>query len=308
LTSDKSSSPVIWRLSDGKAGHEAQSKGLAEALNRLVRCDTFDISVAEYTFSIVDYACKRFTPGAHIPAPHIIIGAGHSTHIPLIVAKRARGGRTIVLMKPSLPMSWFDYCLIPKHDHPPTRNNVITTIGALNTVLYSTEHKPEKGLVLIGGPSRHFYWNTENLIEQLQFIITQQVDVHWTITDSPRTPDGTLIRILEQGWPNIDIVPFNACDSENLHNLYANAGTIWVTEDSVSMVYESLSSGAIVGLLEIPRKNESRISNAMKSLIEEGLLTSFQSWHRANKMQIPDYSINEATRCAEILIQREIYK
>ena len=307
MTSDKSSSPVIWRLSDGKAGHDTQSKGLAEALNRLVRCDIFDISVAAKPLSIIDYIRKRFTPGAHIPAPNIIIAAGHSTHIPLLIAKRARGGRIIVLMKPTLPISWFDYCLIPKHDHPPARNNVVITTGALNTVLHSTGHRPEKGLVLIGGPSRHFDWNIESLIEQLQLLITQQADIHWTITDSPRTPDATLVRISEQGWSNIDIIPFKACDPVKLNGLYADAGIIWVTEDSISMVYESLTSGAIVGLLEVPQKKESRVSLAMKSLIDEGLLTSFQHWRRTNKMQKPDYLINEADRCAEILIQQGIF-
>ena len=307
MTSDKSSSLVIWRLSDGKAGHDAQSKGLAEALNRLVHCDIFDINVAEKSYSIIDYTRKRFTPGAHFPAPHIIIGAGHSTHVPLLIAKRARGGRTIVLMKPTLPIAWFDYCLIPKHDHPPARNNVIITMGALNTVLRSTEHKSEKGLVLIGGPSRHFNWNIEYLIEQLQLIITQQAGIHWTITDSPRTPDATLIRISEQGWSNIDIIPLKACDPDKLHGLYADAGIIWVTEDSISMVYESLTSGALVGLLEVPKKKISRVSLAMKSMIDEGLLTSFQSWRGINKMKIPDYSFNEAARSAEILVQQGIF-
>ncbi|MEE8321362.1 MAG: ELM1/GtrOC1 family putative glycosyltransferase [Gammaproteobacteria bacterium] len=304
MTSDNPSNSVIWRLCDGKAGHETQSKGLAEAINRLSPCEIYDIHVTNRPASIFDFIQKRFPPGENLPNPRIIIGAGHGTHISLLNAKRARSGLTIVLMKPTFPMAWFDYCLIPKHDHPPDRDNVISTRGALNSVTPATKHMPDAGLVLIGGPSRHFNWDPESLIGQLQPIITQRPERYWTITDSPRTPETTLKRISEQGWKNIDIIPFTECNSSRLHNLYAKAGTIWVSEDSISMVYEALTSGAKVGLLEVPQKKPNRVSIEMKSLLDEGLLTSFMSWHKTNKMKPADHPINEAVRCAKILLQR----
>ena len=307
MTSGKPSRPVIWRLSDGKAGHDTQSKGLAEALARLAQCTICDILVTAYSPSILDYINKRFDAGVQYPDPDIIVGAGHGTHIPALQAKRARGGLTIVLMKPTLPLAWFDYCLIPKHDRPAGRDNVIITTGVLNTVVHTTAHSAGEGLVLIGGPSRHFDWDPDSLIMQLQLIVSRQPHIHWTITDSPRTPDSTLGRISEQGWANIDIIPFKDCGTETLQNLYARAGNIWVSTDSISMVYESLASGARVGLLEVPQRQESRVSLAMKSLIEDGLLTSFAAWRSTNTMLTPKYTMNEAARCAGILLQRGIF-
>ena len=134
---------------------------------------------------------------------------------------------------------------------------------------------------------------------QLQLIVSRQPHIHWTITDSPRTPDSTLGRISEQGWANMDIIPFKDCGTATLQNLYARAGNIWVSTDSISMVYESLASGARVGLLEVPQRQESRVSLAMKSLIE--------AWRSTNTMLTPKYTMNEAARCAGILLQRGIF-
>ncbi|NIO88165.1 MAG: nucleoside-diphosphate sugar epimerase, partial [Candidatus Aminicenantes bacterium] len=79
-----------------------------------------------------------------------IIGAGHGTHFPMLCAQRARGGKTIVIMKPGLPYSWFDYCLIPEHDKPPRKKNIITTRGAINTITPTNNHSIDQGMIMIG--------------------------------------------------------------------------------------------------------------------------------------------------------------
>ena len=69
-----------------------------------------------------------------LPTPDLLLGAGHHTHLSLLAARRIRGGKVVVLMRPSLPPGLFDLCLIPEHDAPPARPNVLATRGALNRI------------------------------------------------------------------------------------------------------------------------------------------------------------------------------
>ncbi len=120
--------------------------------------------------------------------PTCILTAGHRTHLPALAARRPRGGRIVVLMKASLPLRWFDLCLIPQHDDPPQRNNVIATRGVLHEVRPSERHDPVTGLILLGGSSRHHDWDTDTITMQVRQVVTAQPDIHFVIGDSPRTP------------------------------------------------------------------------------------------------------------------------
>jgi mitochondrial fission protein ELM1 len=75
-----------------------------------------------------------------------------------------------------------------------------------------------------------------------------------------------------------------------------------VTEDSVSMIYEALSSGAQVGLLPMPRKSEAgRVARGVKGLIEEGLLCGYEAWQASHQMSWGQDVLAEADRCAELI-------
>ncbi|MFN3595388.1 MAG: ELM1/GtrOC1 family putative glycosyltransferase, partial [Thiobacillaceae bacterium] len=113
---------TLWRLIDGKPGHEKQSLGLAQALQRLAAARWYDVRVHGTAFASVraalQWALRRFPAGHGLPAPDLILAAGHATHLPALAARRAYGGRIVVLMRPSLPLALFDLCLIPAHDQP----------------------------------------------------------------------------------------------------------------------------------------------------------------------------------------------
>ncbi len=106
---------TIRILSDGKPGHENQSRGLAEALRRrtgaTVEC--LHLDARKSVWSRVREA-KALQPRAE--RPQLLIAAGHATHVPLLAAARAFGARAVVIMKPTLPLWLFDLCLVPRHD------------------------------------------------------------------------------------------------------------------------------------------------------------------------------------------------
>jgi len=287
---------VVWAFTDGKAGHENQTRGLLAALARHRPVDARWINVPAYASVLSSLMTRRFLPGVGLPPPDLLIGAGHRTHLPLLAARRAHGGRTIVLMKPSLPRAWFDLCVIPEHDGV-SGANVLTTRGALNPVEPGKKNA-RAGLILIGGPSRHHGWSEQDILSQVETILARESDVDWTLTTSRRTPSATTTRLRALTFKNLAVVPVTETKPGWLAEHLAGAAQVWVTEDSVSMVYEALTANAATGLLSVPAKRESRIVRGVAALSRDGLVTRFADWQRGRKLAPPAEPFNEAARVA----------
>ncbi len=94
-------------------------------------------------------------------------------------------------------------------------------------------------------------------------------------------------------------------DAEWLPARLAAAATVWVTEDSVSMLYEALTAGAATGLLSMPRRGASISKrNLGGGLLAEGLVTSFDAWRNGQRLEPPSEPLDEAGRCADWVIQK----
>ena len=307
---------VVWRLSDGKPGHDNQSRGLIRALGRLTALECHELNGRDAgRRHLWPTIAAWFRPRQDLPDPALLIGAGHATHLPMLAARMARGGRAVVLMKPSLPLCWFDLCLIPEHDRPPLRDNVLLTQGVLNTVRASDCAKPGIGLILVGGPSSHHRWDGPALVRMVRAILDADPMVAWRIADSRRTPACTrdLLRAISLSTgaslsigavPNCDWVPHEETGPEWLSTALAEAGTVWVTEDSVSMLYEALSAGAATGLLPVPRCRSSRPSRGVDALLASGQVTAFERWAEGAALPRSAVPLNEAERCARALLAR----
>jgi hypothetical protein len=87
---------------------------------------------------------------------------------------------------------------------------------------------------------------------------------------------------------------------------YAECLKVWVTADSMSMVYEALSAGCRVGLLPVrwtAEKNKFRRS--AEYLIENGLAVPLSAWPAGGEGERPEREpLNEAKRCAEEIVKR----
>lgn len=307
---------VVWRFSDGKAGHDGQSRGLVEALVRLRPVETLTLDpLPPLTALRVWLSGYRLLAWRGLPAPDVVLGAGHRTHLSLLAVRRMRGGKAVVIMRPSLPLFLFDLCLIPEHDAPPARPNVLATRGALNRIQPSAALEPTRGLLLIGGPSTHFAWDSKSLHQQIAAIVAADPAIHWTLTTSRRTPADFLkvktpSLLVGEGWGGgcerlpLKIVPVTETGPDWLPAQLACTGQVWVTADSVSMVYEALTAGAAVGVLEVPRKHANRVSQGLEQLAAEGWVTLFTDWSPGRTLHRPAQTFNEAERCARWIIER----
>lgn len=290
----------IWLLCDGKPGHENQSLGLAEAICRRVPGHIHRISMKPG--GIIGRVRAAMSSAAQLPKPDIIVAAGHAAHLPLLFLARRYRAKSIVLMRPSLPLSCFDLCIAPQHDFPQgcQRKNVILTCGALNRVTPGTEERQGR-LILIGGPSKTHGWDGTMLLESLAAITGDGSG--WELTDSRRTPEGFLDELQEK-LPGLAAISHTETSPDWVPEKLRRAAEVWVTEDSVSMIYEALTSGARGGLLPMPRKTaNSRVLHGIDELVTGGYLTSFARWTETRCITRPPQTLQEADRCADFTLQ-----
>jgi mitochondrial fission protein ELM1 len=302
-----SSGPVrrwtAWRFVDGKPGHDNQSQGLVEALGDLVDLDSRVIPVSDLKINALDLLRGHCCIESAAPTPDLLIGAGHATHLPMLACRRAHGGRIVVLMRPSLPMRWFDLCLIPEHDGVISSPHVLTTRGALNTVRPSGD-RTAQGLILVGGPSRLYGWDTAQLVEQVGTIVKRDRRP-WLLTTSRRTPDGVFEALAAAVGDVVEIIPWDRTPAGWLSDRLAHATAAWITEDSVSMLYEALTGGLACGILPVARRRGSgRVSRGIDRLVEEAMVVTFDHWLRGRPLQAADTPLAEARRCARWIRDR----
>jgi hypothetical protein len=287
----------ILIINDGKPGHRNQSLGLAEALARKT---PVEISERE---PMGRFEALRLSLGGVLPElddrPDLLIGAGHATHLTLLALRRLYRVPAIVLMKPSIPMGFFDLCLVPEHDQPPKRPNIIATHGALNR-MQPGDKVPGSGVILIGGPSRHYRWEETTVLARVKALLAD-APRDWLIGSSRRTPAGT-----EQALATLAgerFVPAAATGPDWLPQQLARAEVCWVTEDSASMVYEALTAGCRVGVLPLSGEADNRIGKGIEQLTTQGMVVRAPDWSMSG-LAAAGVVFNEAERCAEAVLER----
>lgn len=295
---------VIWRLIDGKVGHQSQSEGLVTSLKKKVLCSCFDIKVKGKWRGVADYLSGVWSLGRGLPLPDLIIGAGHTTHFHMLAARKSYGGKAIVLMKPSLPTHLFDLSLIPKHDNYQGGGNFIETKGVLNAIQAGGVHSDNHALVMIGGPSKHYVWNEDKMVSQLLALIGEQPKKQYTLTTSPRTPKPLLDRLAKIDFAdNVTVTPFQETNETWVAEQLSQCSDTWVTEDSASMLYEALTANVSVGLLSMQRRRESRVSAGVDDLLSSGLVVRLEDFLTDDGvMAKQSFHLAEANRCADWVV------
>lgn len=296
-------------LSDGRAGHENQSTGLALALQRRTGAaiETIQLDLSRSFLHRLRTA-RRLEPGK--PAPQLLIGAGHRTHLPILAAARKFRARSVVIMKPSLPARWFDLCLIPEHDLPNTSNNtpprpyILTTRGALNKLPEALPAKQPHGLIMAGGPSSHHDWSPAPLLEAITAVVRAAPHLEWTLGNSRRTPAGFLDEVNALSLP-IQLVPWQDTTPDWLPQILTSSQEAWITADSTSMICEAITARARTGILPLPAKKEnSRVVRAVQTFSAGGLVTPFSDWQQKSWPPHEPPALHEAARCADEILAR----
>ena len=306
---------IIYIISDGKKGHLSQTRGLANALIEQAqeRAPEREHACFEVDITGLSWFGKLFYKGKELPHPRpdLILCAGHSTHLAAISLSRHLRCPRIVCMKPSLPTGMFDLCIVPRHDIPEGKqapDNVFLTNGAINTIKPCPDTEKKDTLILIGGPSKEFDWDAETIINQLSTIVRHSTN-NIILTTSRRTPKD-FVQDVTTTCPSIRVEPVEQTGPTWVQDHLACAREVWVTQDSVSMVYEALSSGAPVGVIEMKRKRTknpdkvSRVSRGLDMLTADGEVCTFTAWATEHKLPQTHAILNEAGRAADFVLTK----
>ena len=255
---------VIWRFTDGKAGHDKQSLALIDSLMNQTKCRLFDFNVQGKRNPILNIILKNYKLPEGVTKPDIAIGAGHKTHLHLLAVKRCFNAKIVVIMKPSLPLMFFDLCVIPKHDGIKNSPNIINIQSSLVRCNSNIKKKENIGLILIGGPSKHYLWDSKAVLEEICKISKKFKFKKLLLSTSRRTPFDFLDQLNELNISNIKVNEYSKIKSDWLEKHINKVKNIWVTNDSYSMVTEALASGADVDIIDLEVKQKSKLSKEMK--------------------------------------------
>ena len=265
---------VIWALSDGRAGIEAQAVGLAEAVARrrkakvVVKRIGWTGRVGRLPWWLNLFPRRWLTPESAFdaPWPDLVVAAGRAT-LPLSIRlRRWTGGKTYVvqIQDPRAPAQLFDLVVPPNHDRL-KGDNIVSIIGAPHRVTakklgdeyrrFAADIDPlphPRAAVLIGGRSRAFDLSPERasaIAQEIQLALEQEGG-SLLMTFSRRTPPQARALLTARLKHLPGIIWDNEGDNPNFAFL-AGADYVLVTEDSANMATEAAGTGKPVFILKM---------------------------------------------------------
>ncbi|MCA1786411.1 MAG: mitochondrial fission ELM1 family protein [Desulfobacteraceae bacterium] len=305
---------AITAFYDTRPGHVKQTRGLIQALEEFTQVQVQEVYLPDYTAwrNVWDWA--RFItvwPGKKKtapPAPALILGTGTHTHIPMLLHRDKKSGKAVTCMTPGWPLTQFmDLCFIPEHDAPKKQDHIVTTLGPPNTAVNRHTHDPLQGLIVLGGKDRKtHHWDNDKIMDQVRQIIEKQPHMSWTLSTSPRTPPEMVPMLvnLTRHISKTTVVPFEDTGPGWIETRYAKASAVWVSADSVSMVYEALTAGCRVGILSVDwKKKGHRLARGIDILAQKKKIISFETFMK-NTAYPAHSQLNEARRCAREMLKR----
>ncbi len=302
-------------LLDGKPGHEKQTLGIIQALEKKVPVKVTKIKVTrrsswEFVYGMIclnlPCTCSNKTG---IVKPDLVIATGSRTHQQALLYKKKHKIPVVTCMAPDrIYRSRFDLCFVPVHDGFKQKGNIVNTVGPPNCSVNRGGHKEKKGLILLGGIDQKSHrWNSADIIKKIEEIIKHGPGTDWLISSSPRTPDDMIAMLEKQSLRHTNVSFFNYEDTQPgwVEQQYDNSSVVWVTADSVSMMFEALTAGCKVGLIPVDwKKKNTKFERSVSFLVDNDFVLPFDAWVMQKGIWSGHDDLNEAQRCADIIITR----
>ena len=274
---------ILW-IKDGKKGHEKQVQALLEELSKTIDIkiyqEDYHISSLKRFFDIfhhsTSYVFKKYDSCKILKSynqndVHLVVGAGSNIHIRILLLKKAlkdiynKDIIAISVLTPSFFKNEFDFICAPKHDEIKLSNykNIVFFEGSIAKVS-TQEPDDDIGLIGLGGTNKHFVFNEDDLIKQIEYILSLYPNKDWYLFSSRRTTELMIskINILSNSYSNL------ITTHQSFDEIIRRASIKFITQDSMNMVYESLSSKGQTLVFNMKYKNENKITKQIKKLLE----------------------------------------
>ncbi len=307
---------MLWVLSDNRAGHRAQSIGLAQALAG----DAFrEVPLAYNALAGLPNALlgERLwhlqADTRHLiapPWPAMVIAAGRRL-VPVMrhIKRRSPETRLVQLMWPKR-LAPFDYIIVPEHDRAPDDPRILRTLGALHPLsvaLIEAEatrfrsqwaHLPRPWTaVLIGGRLRGA--DIARLADLSELL---RDGGSLLITTSRRSPKDTAALLKSRLTCSYWLYDWNSTASNPYRALLGVADALVVSADSISMLSEACLTGRPVRIFAPGNALPVKHRQFAARLVTDGY-AQWLSPDAAPDWQ-PAQALDESARVAEELIIR----
>ncbi len=303
----------IIAILDGRPGHEKQTHGIIKALEKYVPVEITHLKIKSSFFSDCISWLKTFFRFSWKDIRNsdfdFVIGTGTHTHPHVIKIGNAGGAKKIICMSPaSFLIKMFDLCFVPNHDRCKPGKNVFLTLGPPNISENKNIHNNKKGLILIGGrDDKSHVWDSDKILGYIEEIVTSQpLNINWTISSSPRTPEETenKINFLADSMEKVSFFRFSDTKKGWVEKQYDESGIVWVTADSMSMIYESLTAGCTTCVIPMEwKQNKNKFSFSEQYLYEKKIAISYNDWLHNREYFKCGKSINESDKCAREILR-----
>ena len=194
------------------------------------------------------------------------------------------------------------------HDRITPKPNIEQTIGPPNMAENRNKHDSAKSMILVGGTDeRSHSWNSENMYRAIARLLSFSKDQHWTVSTSPRTPEDMhdLLALLADEHANVWYVPYSRSEPGWVEKQYDIHKNVWVTGDSISMVYEALSAGCRVGIIPVHWKREdNKFLYSLNYLVENQRVITLSQYLKGKPYHQQSQPLDEADRCAKEIVKR----
>ena len=268
---------ILW-VKDGKLGHEKQVEALLKEISKDRDTIITENITKSFILEVIEFLSFGLiqTNKENLKEQHfdLIIGAGNKSFIRMAnLAMICRNAKIVSILCPNyLLRSRFDHICIPIHDNHKKidSNKKITFEGSLSSV-FDIDTNPNVSMIAIGGNNKHFHFDIDSLLKQINYIVSLYPSINWYIFNSRRTPANMNNQIskLTNSHKNIYFIDVDDSNSLDLFKKYIKEASMkLVTPDSVNMVYECLSSRGETILLNMPSKKNNKIVlniNALKN-------------------------------------------
>ena len=257
---------ILW-IKDNNVGHEKQVKVLLDELSKTRDINVIQLNVKGFhpLFKYVDPVEENLFD--------LIIGAGHKTYSFIIDIKKSqkKSCKTVAILTPSFNKDKFDLICAPAHDQNKfnNSNNVIFYEGSLAKV--SLDEADENIiLVAIGGKSKHYYFDEDSILNQIEYFLSVYPNKEYYVFNSKRTPVSMNNKIAKLAERKEIIF----CDYKNndisFESILHKSSAKLITRDSVNMIFESLSCKGNTYLVDMKIKNKmNKVVKTVNNLIEQ---------------------------------------
>lgn len=284
---------TILVLSDGKTGHLRQAEALAKILVGVLRERGITAKVVTEEVKFKNkfsrralgvscglggkYQCqgclwclRAFLEKENYKSlaalkPDIIISCGAAVAAVNNVLSRENVAKSVAILRPGiLSVRRFDLVIMPRHDRPPKRRNVVVTEGALNLINEAYLREQSKKLILppatrhslpatylgllIGGNTKNFTLSKDTVLEVIKQIklVSEKLNTDILVTTSRRTSLDVedLIKKEFRDYPRcrLLIIANEKNIPEAVGGILGLSSVVITSAESISMISEAVSS------------------------------------------------------------------